>query len=197
MPVFKATHLFDSTVRNTGWSETWYVEANDFTDATQKGFNIATARLQMLEMGYTLHYMRVSANVPMIPKPPRRTRAAGLTNLSLQGNGGGGPFGIDPDLAWTAALLRVSDATLAVFRNFLLRGIPDNLWSGGSDKIAKAFFAQKLGPFAVALQAAQAVILHKQQVPPPLNPVFIKTIQFERMARRATGRPFGLDRGRR
>lgn len=197
MPVFKIVHLFDTPIRPDGWSETWYVQANDFPDATNKGTMLANARIKLLNSSYVLHYLRVSSNIPQIPKPPRRTRAAGLTNLSLPGGAGVGVGASQGDLPWTCALLRVSDATLSVFRNFLCRGVNDNLWDLANDKLAKAFFAGQLPAFTAALVANSALILHKQALPPPLNPVFIQSVQYERMAKRSTGRPFGLDRGRR
>jgi len=195
--IFKVQHLFDTGIRPDGWSETWYVNADDQKSAQDQGKTIAQARVQLLATKYVLHYQRVTSNIPTIPAPAqRRVRKASLENMSLTAKPGGGTTAT-PDLPWMAALIRVQNSDRTVFRNFLMRGLPDELWSNGNDDQARAFFSTFLGGFAKQLKAAAAVILHKQDVPPPLSPLPIIYCDYERMVKRATGRPFGLDRGRR
>jgi hypothetical protein len=78
----------------------------------------------------------------------------------------------------------------------MFRGVDDGFWAGGNDKLAQAVMAQWLGKFVPALVAAGAVILHRVRPALNINPSLITIGQFQKMTRRATGRPFVLLRGR-
>lgn len=197
MAVFKIVFEFDTSVRSSGWSESYYTNADGQTECIAKGTQLAQARVGMLAPSYTLHYMRCTANTPLTAIPNvRAVRKASLTNLSLKTKPGGGT-GSTPDLPWQAVLVRLQDISKEVFRMFLIRGIPDELWSNGNDDQAQLFLRNTLKFFSDALKATGCGILHRTGGNPPLALTPIESATFERMAKRNTGRPFAQDRGRR
>jgi len=74
--------------------------------------------------------------------------------------------------------------------------VDDGMWAGGNDKLAQAVFKLWLAKFVPALQNAGAVILHRVRPGLNINPVLITVGQYQKLTRRATGRPFVLLRGR-
>lgn len=197
MALYKIVHIFKSSIpgRAAGWTDVWYVNAGSVQLADQQGFAIANSRIKGLHQDFTLDAQRTSSNVPTLPKPAaRRGRASSLSELNLDGSLGPAA---NADLPGSAALIRVSDATNTVFKNWLLRGTPDNWWDNDQDKIASAQCKAFLMGFIPVLVAQQAFILHKNGNPAVYTPVAIQQGNFFRLSHRNTGRPFFLQRGRR
>jgi hypothetical protein len=193
MPLFKSTQIFKDPFFLAGWSETWYLSAANITDALDNGTTLATARSAYLSGDITITHIRTSANVPTTPPPvARRKRAASLRRVDIKGSL---PELNQGDVPWNAALIRVGDSTFQVSRNMMFRGVPDNFWDFEQDKLALARFNEWRQKMINAFQASAAVILHLDNND-LLQPVPIATLQYMRMGKRNTGRPFDLLRGR-
>jgi hypothetical protein len=202
MSIFKGVHFFRSTTSGLGWSEVWYVDAPDYNTAVSSMANIATRRCRVLANDVLIEYQRVIGNQPLTTQVrARQQRSAVLDKLDLQGIAGAGLRGVG-DLSWVAVKMRWAASAVEIFRTQLLRGVPDDWYDGGSDKVAKARLAEWAPTMVQALRDNSARIRHV--FGPPITPG-IRDYHFESpvngtyegYTRRATGRPFGLPRGRR
>jgi len=202
MSFFKAVHFFRDTSEGLGWSEVWYVEAANFDQAEESGSNIATTRARVLSQDCTIEYQRIIGNQPATTAVrPRQPRSATLQRLDQRGLVPG-RNGENADLPWTAVKVRWAAADVSIFRTQLIRGVPDTWFEGGSDKLGAANFKTWIVVMTNQLRAMQARIRHTLPIVPPatfrvydFNSVARGT--YEGYTRRATGRPFGLPRGRR
>lgn len=195
MPVVKGIMLFEAFDQVAGWSEVYNIQADTLPDAVTRLTALAQVRCVILQSLFTITHLRISNPVtPATPGFIRGQRVATLKEVNLPGSYGG--VSSSPDVVWTCGMCRFTDATQTIFRNILFRGVADELWAGGNDKLAQAVFKNWLGQFIPALVNVGAVILHR--VRPGLNiiPALITQGQFMKMTRRATGRPFVLLRGR-
>lgn len=196
MPLWKLSLIFNNSDQEAGWSEVQYIEATTVQDAEGKARSIASVRSQVMEASNSITFARISqANRPAPPPGTRRQRAADLIPIGLQGSAGSSATG--GDLAFVAAKIRLEDATGMVFRIQLLRGLPDSFWENNSDKLAKTVLTPWAKLYAKTLVANSANILHFDRTTQALVPVPIAFAFYEALGRRATGRPFGLARGRR
>jgi hypothetical protein len=196
MPVVKGIMLFEALNQVSGWSEVYNITAADLNAALTSMNSLAQARCAILQSHFMITHVRVS-NPVVAPTPGfiRGQRTATLQEVNLPGS-----FGVStgaPDVVWTCAMVRWMDATKTVFRNQLFRGLDDSFWSSGDDKIAAANMVGFVATFTAALVAAGAVILHRIRPMLNINPVVIQSGQYQKITRRATGRPFVLLRGRR
>lgn len=195
-------HFFEDEDDGLGWSEVWYLGTTDFTQAQTAAFNWAQQRALILSPDVTITYSRIVGNLPVNNAVrPRQQRLATLSRLDQVGaqNGAGGRQG---DLPWTAAKMRWQSSDKTVFRTQLLRGLPDIWFDKGSDKLAQASLTQWV-PGALAIIGANTMqIRHLNPVVPPATSRVYSYVApgsgtYEGYTRRATGRPFGLPRGRR
>jgi len=198
---FKIIHFFRDTSDGLGWSEVWYNQSANFDQAQTAGTSLAARRVQLLAPDNILEYMRVIGNLPVdTQERPRQQRQATLTRLNLEGQAQVAPD--DSDLPWTAVKVRWTAADPGIFRTQLLRGVPDSWFDQGSDKLAAVKVANWIRGVLPTLALQQYAIRHLNPiVPPALFRVYSYTLpvtgQYEGYTRRATGRPFGLPRGRR
>jgi hypothetical protein len=195
MAVVKGILLFEDGVQSAGWSEVFYYDAGTLENAIAALRGLAAFRTKILAQAHTITHLRVS-NPVVAPGPGfiRGQRAATLVPLDLKGNAAEGGEG--PDVVWTGAMVRYMDGTQTIFRNQILRGVPDHWWAGGTDKVGKAAMQEFLPGWLRTLKAMTAYILHFSRANNGKNPVAIDTVQYMKMTRRATGRPFVALRGR-
>ncbi len=195
-------HFFEDEDDGLGWSEVWYLGLTDFTQAQTIAQNWAAVRSAILAPDVTITYARIVGNLPTTAAPrARQQRLATLTRLNQLGTaqGAGGRFG---DLPWTAVKLRWQSADNSVFRTQLIRGLPDIWFDKGEDKTASAALRAWTGQALGAIAQNNMQIRHVQGLPvkPDTRPyVYVApaSMTYEGYTRRATGRPFGLPRGRR
>lgn len=148
MPNFKVNYLFEGML-NTGWDETVYTVAADYTTAKNRALALADNRGELTGVGISLVDVRVSDDAiigdsmtsgPVVLNPEIKTEGA--------------------DVSWTAAQMRCVSGTL-YRRTWMLRGIPDYLFSSAADVIGaqtdwrKAFnrFANKLISLGFSIKA--------------------------------------------
>jgi len=195
-PNYKVTMMFQDFNQTLGWVENWYVAASGASTALSQATAVAQARCGILCSPNIISYIRISGNLPENATSPPRQRAALLSRVNLQGSYS--PTTNSPDTAWQAAKIRFAESTGFVFRTQLMRGLSDDLWSAGTDKIAQARFNAFLPGFVAALVANNFLLRHKNRAAPS-SPVYfpIASAQYEGLTRRATGRPLLLPRGRR
>jgi hypothetical protein len=196
MAVVKGILLFLDGVQSAGWSEVYYFDAVNLTKALDSLGALAGVRTRILHPQHTITHMRISN--PVVPPGPgniRGQRTATLIPLNLMGNATDSNLG--PDVVWTGAMVRYMDDSLTIFRNQILRGVPDVWWSAGSDKIAKPSIDNFLLAWLRQLQAMNAYVLHTNRGINVKTPVLITSANYMKMTRRATGRPFVGLRGRR
>lgn len=198
----KLTHFFLDEDDGLGWSEVWYLNTNNFDDARTFGRNIAASRLRICSPEIQITFQRVTGNLPADTQArARQQRASTLERVSL--NGTNNPAGgREADLPWTCVKIRYISAVPTVFRTQLTRGLPDVFYDKGEDKLAKAQVANWLPGHLGVLVASGAQVRHlNPPVPPATFRVYsyqaVNSGQYEGYTRRATGRPFGLPRGRR
>lgn len=202
MAFFKVVHFFRDVSDGLGWSEVWYVEAANFDQAEASGENIATTRTRLLARDIILEWQRVIGNQPATTAArPRQPRAAVLQRLNKPGIYPG-VIGAFSDFTTTCVKVRWAANAVEKFRTQLLRGIPDDLFQNGDDKNAAAAVGQWIVPMVQTLQNNSARIRHTLAIVPP-NTFRVYEFNapvrgtYEGYTRRATGRPFGLPRGRR
>jgi len=201
MPV-RVVLFFEDEDDGLGWSEVWYCGTSTIEQGLNSGADFAATRAKILSVDSSITYCRAVANLPADNgKRPRQTRNAGLQRLNIQGTAqaGGARSG---DLPWTAIKVRWETADFSIFRTQLLRGLPDVWFDQGNDKIGMAAMAQWLPVALGVLNKNNMQIRHLNQlVPPALNRTYSYVAparaDYEGYTRRATGRPFGLPRGRR
>jgi hypothetical protein len=199
--IFKVIHFFRDSNDGLGWSEVWYCDAGNIDQAVSNASNVATTRARILSSDIILEWQRVVGNQPINKTPrPRQERAATLDRLDLQGSAGRGQA-INSDLPWVAVKVRWAAGNVAIFRVQLLRGVPDSWFEGGSDKVAKANFQNWIPVMVRQLQLNTMRIRHVvgPKVVPDNRAFSFETLNngtYEGYTRRATGRPFGLPRGR-
>jgi hypothetical protein len=197
----KMIHFFEDEDDGLGWSEVWFLS----TTGIDTGITIATQwaaqRVKILSPDVTITYARISANQPADNATrPRQQRQAALIRLNEIGavNGAGGR---QADTPWQAVKARWTGAVFTVFRTQLLRGLPDVWFDKGSDKTAQAAMSQWFPGALNFITANGMQIRHLNPVVPPATArvysyVTPSTAFYEGYTRRATGRPFGLPRGR-
>jgi hypothetical protein len=201
MPV-KGIMYFEDEDDGLGWSEVFYLGTSTLSNGLLGMTAIAQARIKALSIDSSITYARVITNLPADNAVrPRQQRNAALTRLNLQGqaNAGGQRSG---DLPWAAVKVRWVSSDLQIFRTQLLRGLPDNWFDQGNDKIAQAALATFIPMYVSVLAANMAQIRHLNPVVPPATArvysyVGIARGIYEGYTHRDTGRPFGLPRGRR
>jgi len=195
-PTYKVTFTFSDFFQTQGFVENWYVLGTDVNSAMAKADQIAQQRVGILAAGLSLSYIRLSGNLPEGATSPPRQRAAVLKRVDY--NGSYKPSVDKADLVFVAAKVRYANNDGTVFRVQLMRGLSDELWSDGNDKIAQVAFKNFLPNFQQALQSNDFQIRHKNRAAPTV-PIYtaINKAQYEALTRRATGRPLFLPRGRR
>jgi len=194
-PTVKVTFFFQDDEQSLGWSENWFLTAADFNAAQTAANNIAQTRVQILASPLVLKYVRCSGNLaPTVPHAPRQ-RLANLTAPLLQGSYR--PSTDFPDVAWTAAKMRWTNNDGTIFRVQLIRGISDEFWANGEDKIAQTQMKLWAKQMTATLVANQALIHHVVRGNPAGTYVAMAKGFYEGLTRRATGRPSYLPRGRR
>jgi len=199
---YKVTHFFTDHDTQLGWSESWFVTADNFDQANNQGRRLASSRIIIASPVIELTYMRVAGNQPdSTPHTIGQGRNATLQRMQMSGQA---IAGADKPADWTttAAKVRFSNQDRTVFVTRLFRGLPDAWWADGLDTLAQARINAWLqGDFLNALNLAAATIRHLNPVVPPAT---IRIYQYtsitrgtyEGYTRRATGRPFNLPRGR-
>lgn len=198
----KLTQWFLDEDDGLGWSEVWYLAGNDFSVALASGRAIANSRAKIMSPEITITYQRVTGNLPADDAPrAHQQRNSALERLGIDGtnNPAGGR---NADLPWTCVKIRYNSANLAVFRVQLTRGLPDVFYDQGNDKVAAAQIANWLPGHLGVLVNNGAQIRHLNPIVPPATArvyqyINVASGQYEGYTRRATGRPFGLPRGRR
>jgi hypothetical protein len=196
MAVVKGILLFEDGVQSAGWSEVYYFDAGTLPNALAAMNLLAAQRTKILSREHTITHIRISN--PVVPAAQgfiRGQRAATLVPIGLKGNAA--DAGEGPDVVWTGAMVRYMDNSQTIFRNQILRGVPDDWWSNGSDKVAKPAMNEFLPGWLRQLQAMTAYVLHFSRANNNKNPTPITIANYMKMTRRATGRPFVLLRGRR
>jgi hypothetical protein len=195
-------HFFEDEDDGLGWSEVWYLGVSDFTAAQDIARSWAATRAQILAPDVQITYSRIVGNLPATAAPrARQQRLATLQRINQLGTaqGAGGRFG---DTPWQAVKLRWQSADQSVFRTQLVRGLPDAWFDKGDDKVGSAAVRAWTQAALAAIGANTMQIRHVVGLPvkPDTRPfayVAPQTLTYEGYTRRATGRPFGLPRGRR
>lgn len=197
----RMVHFFLDEDDGLGWSEVWYLNSSDLTGAQQIAQTWATTRAKILSPDVTIIYARLVSNLPANTAPrPRQQRLATLQRLDVVGTANPGQQR-SGDLPWTAVKCRWTSGDYTVFRTQLLRGVPDVWFDQGSDKIAQAGMGLWIpGALQVITQSGMTIRHLNPLVPPATSRVYSYTSPvfgtYEGFTRRATGRPFGLPRGR-
>jgi hypothetical protein len=197
MALFKTTWIFQQNSLVTGWSETWYITAVDKPTAHNASIAVALKRIGYMVSECTLVAVRTSANIPPTTAPPNphRQRDVLITFVNIPGQLSSS-FGAA--VTWVAGVVRWSNASLEVFRTQLIRGLPGNAYDNDSDKIAASTCQSLIGNMLPTMMPNNFAILHRTPGSSPVVkvPVAVTAGIYERISRRATGRPFYLYRGR-
>lgn len=194
MADIKLTFFFRALAQPLGWSEVHYLTGTDFTAALDSGEKIGKVRILLMPKQFRLEAVRASGNEqPGTPGAPRQRKAA-VKFLNLDGSRSGDNT---PDTVWQSVIVRLSNTDGTVFRTQLLRGLSDEFWSNGDDQGAITALAAWLPKYQAVLVGANAAIRHLVRGNPVRSFVSIQKAQFERLTRRATGRPSYQPRGRR
>lgn len=193
----KCIMLFKGGDQDGGWSEVYNLNMATVDQAVAAMDALAAVRVQIMTGDNTVIGYRIT--LPLAPPGAGFIRAQRTAYLATRNIPGAvGLTTNSSDVLWTGAMVRLNDATKTIFRNQIYRGIPDSFWSAGTDKSAMA----TLTPFWVnkwvaALQANAAGIVHRLRGQPGTQFAPITNGEYIRITRRATGRAFGLLRGRR
>jgi hypothetical protein len=189
--------LFQSGEQPGGWSEVYYINVGTVDQAVVALDAIAAVRGQLLSSDNSIIGYRVG--LPLAPPGPGFIRSQRTAYLATRNIPGSNPnAGITSDLIWSGVMLRLNDATKTVFKNQIYRGVPDNFWGAGGDKIARAFIVpQFLNKWVQVLQANGVYINHKLRGAGGFVATPITNVEYVRMVHRNTGRVFGGLRGRR
>lgn len=195
MPTYKTTWMFNDKQQLMGWSESWYITAASKQIAHANSLQVANKRLIAISGGNLLTAVRTTGNVPPGPAGVIRARDVLIDFPGWPGQAGNS-FGGD-ERVQIAAKTRYSNNTLEQFCVRLLRGLPDDGWRDGDDKIAKTLVLQMNLQMVPLMQALSFGFRHKDRSTPPITtfPVVEKG-DYESLAIKKTGRPFGLQRGR-
>ncbi len=122
MPDFKVNYFFEGRL-NTGWSETLYTTATDYTTALGRATQLADFRGALSGKDITLFDIRVSDDSIIgdsLTSGPRTIEPVVKTK--------------DADVSWTAAQIRMLSGSL-YRRTLMLRGVPDFLYSLENDDV--------------------------------------------------------------
>jgi len=193
-PTAKVTFFFQDDTQSLGWSEVHYAVGASQQAIQQAALSVAETRVQLLCGPIQLKYIRVTQNIPPSTVGVRRQRLASLTAPLLVGSYT--PGSDYPDVAWTAAKIRLSNADGTIFRVQLLRGSTDAQWDLGSDKKFKVFMTGWCKNYLAALNAANFQGHHIVRGNPAGSYYAYGQCFYEGLTRRATGRPSYLPRGR-
>jgi hypothetical protein len=202
MATFKVIHFFRDQSEGLGWSEVWYIDAANFDAAESGAQNWANQRVKILSRDCLIEYQRIVGNQPANTAPRvRQQRSSTLQKLDLQGVAPGAA-GANADLPWTAVKVRWAAGDVSIFKTQLLRGVPDAWFDNGTDKLGAASIKQWIVAAQGVLLGQGLRIRHTLPiVPPAIGRVYtfeaVIRGTYEGYTRRATGRPFGLPRGRR
>jgi len=200
MPFFKIIHMLRDRSTGNGWSEVYYTNAANYDQALAAGEAVANARVFALAPDNLLEYIRVTGNQPADTTPrTRQPRSSALIKVSIEGLATRAPD--DSDLPWSAVKIRWLAADISKFRVQLIRGVPDTWYDQGSDKIASAALVQWIARMVRVFTIQQIMIRHLAPIVPPAVQRVYDFVQIQRgiyegYTFRATGRPFGLQRGR-
>jgi hypothetical protein len=192
----KVTLLFSGGDQDGGWSEVYYVAGSDVNSGLQAAQALIPVRLRILSPDNACLGARITQ--PLAPPGAgflRAQRAAYLYSQVTRGSAGG--FGFpSSDVLWTGVMLRLNDVTLSIFKNQVYRGVPDSYWANGTSTGAVAAMAIWMPAWLAVLTQVNATIRHLTR---PATTTFsaIRSLEYIRVSRRATGRAFGLLRGRR
>jgi len=191
MPVYKSTLMFEGLLVTSGWSEVYYLDNGNLSLAQAAARLIAETRVQILSNSFVLKWIRTTTNIPTQPPPAAvRQRNAALERTDYRGAVVG-----NGDLPFVAAKIRLGSGDLAIFRPTLIRGLDDSYWEIDSDKKAKQKFDAWVVQYVNALKNAVAGIYHRVPDAPYVFTPILRG-QYLSMAKRDTGRPFYLLRGR-
>lgn len=111
MPIFKTVQIFRAGAN--GWSEVWYQDRSQLTDAIQPAKNVAGNRQGMCGTGVVLEYIRISS----VTRPFK----SHVFSVTLDWNTQAGVA----DTAWNTIFAKISDTQKIYHRVFQMRGVPD------------------------------------------------------------------------
>jgi hypothetical protein len=200
MPFFKIIHMLRDRSTGNGWSEVYYTNAANYDQALASSLAVANGRVWALAPDNILEYHRVTGNQPLDTTPrTRQPRASALERISLEGTASRAPE--DSDLPWSAVKVRWVAGDISKFRVQLVRGVPDSWFDQGQDKVASGQFKLWINRMLRIFTLQQIMIRHLAPIVPPAvqrNYEFVQIANgiYEGYTFRATGRPFGLQRGR-
>jgi hypothetical protein len=191
----KAEMLFQSSDQESGWSEVYYVNQATIAQAEAALDALFLIRSTFLSSDFILLGYRITA--PLAAPGPgylRAQRTAYLAEKNIPGNcpngGGNGAQSL------VGVMLRLTDTTRTIFKNQTYRGVPAQ-WFQGSDKIARANYANWGIPWQQSLIAQGVQIRHATRAVPSYAFVNIALVEYRRMDYRKAGRSFETLRGRR
>lgn len=194
-PTAKVVFFFNDPSQSLGWSEVWYAAGADINSIQNAAQAVAATRVQILCSPLMLTYCRVSLNLAPTAPGVRRQRLASLTAPLLEGSFR--PSSDFSDVAWTAAKIRWANNDGTIFRIQLIRGISDECWQNGNDKLGQQFIRPWVKSYLKQLQAANFQLHHVVRGVPAGSYIALGSGLYEGLTRRATGRPSYLPRGRR
>lgn len=161
MATYKITFIFGADKQ--GWSELWYVDANDIQTAGLRGLEVASSRKGLLGTGSVLEAIRVS------DEAIRNDSLIQLTPPVAAGPGVGNAIRDTPGNAW---LCRIQAGAL-YRRQLWLRGIPDS-WIVWDQTLRKyeipAILQARFDAFRDAL-VAKTFRIRATEKSPTVNPL--------------------------
>lgn len=192
----KITLLFNLGDQQGGWSEVLWSTIDSIPVISATMINLMGVRASIMSPANTITGYRISqAVVPAVPPFIRGQRTAQLFQANVPGSFFSS--GNSSDVGWTGAMIRYNSADGRVFRNQILRGVPDSFWSNNDDAIARLFTATFIPSWLAQLAILQVGIYHFNRMLGSKAVVAIASANYRRMTRRATGRSFDTLRGRR
>lgn len=189
------TLFFNDPDYISGWTETYYGAGAGISSVTIASLmSLAQARAGLLDPSFQISFGRIGLLLPQFNPPPfqRRQRAAFLQLLEIPGASqvpGGG------DLPQTAAVIRFTGVPATLFSIRMLRGVPDALWGFNNDTKARQVMQAFIPDFLIALTAGGFGWFSNNRS--MLTFTAFNLAYYERMSKRATGRPSFLPVGRR
>lgn len=188
--------LFNLGDQQGGWSEVLWSAIDSIPIIAAGMTNLLITRASILSPANKITGFRItSALIPAVAPFIRAQRTAQLFPMNVPGSFFAGDN--SSDVGWTGAMVRYNSADGMVFRNQILRGVPDSFFSSNSDMLARLFTTSFIPSWLAQFALLQIGIYHFKRMTGEKSVVPVSTAMYRKMTRRATGRSFDTLRGRR
>jgi len=188
----------DTTPPPSGWSERYDFEFSSDSAAFSFGNALANRRLSFLGSNYYMYGYRVSVITSQAKKPPSVLYRLHQASVQICGFGinkfGTASYGIDPYSALFYRAYAEGSPGKPSKREF--RGWPQAWWITPG-KLKTAAVEGEVQAWFQFLKMNGWVKLVLNKMTGSITPWPFTCLEFQRIAKKATGRPFGLARGRR